>query len=345
MTAKNEGDEGPFHRDDIISLDISTDRKTVVTGQTGKTPSVHVWDAHSCEQVSTFQLAAGSRGVASVSISPCGRYVACVDLHNDHRVTIYNIQRQKQLLHIEGGKERIFDIAWSRRADDFRFATVSLKEVKFWHPADVTKRLSQKGTFGKNATMTNLSCVAFDEEGWGYTGGENGHIHVWSDACQVVKSIKAHAGAITGLVADAGRIISGGKDHKVAIISAQGGNFKLEKFVELSSSFPRSIDFINGNLLVGLRNGTISEFKNVLEGDDATENFLIQSHFEGEVWGLSLVDGGKKVLTCGDDNKFMLFDTETKKFERAGRVNESKVDQIKGKSYTASSMSVYAHNQ
>lgn len=32
MGAKNEGDESAFHRDDIISLDISADRKLVVTG-------------------------------------------------------------------------------------------------------------------------------------------------------------------------------------------------------------------------------------------------------------------------------------------------------------------------
>lgn len=45
MEAKHESDDSQFHRNDIISLDISTDRKTVVTGQVGKTPSVHVWDA------------------------------------------------------------------------------------------------------------------------------------------------------------------------------------------------------------------------------------------------------------------------------------------------------------
>ena len=35
MTSKFEGDELDHHRDDIISMDISTDRKTVVTGETG----------------------------------------------------------------------------------------------------------------------------------------------------------------------------------------------------------------------------------------------------------------------------------------------------------------------
>ena len=35
MTNKFEGDDIDFHRDDIISMDISTNRKIAVTGETG----------------------------------------------------------------------------------------------------------------------------------------------------------------------------------------------------------------------------------------------------------------------------------------------------------------------
>ena len=95
MVAKNVADDSKCHMDDILSLDISTDRKTVVTGQVGKAPSVHVWDAETAESKFTFKLKEGSRGVAAIAISPCQRYVACVDLHNDHHVIIYNIKRGK----------------------------------------------------------------------------------------------------------------------------------------------------------------------------------------------------------------------------------------------------------
>ena len=72
-----------------------------------------------------------------------------------------------------------------------------------------------------------------------------------------------------------GKIVSGGKDKKIAIIEAKNGNFKLEKFIDLSGSFPRSVDFFNGNLLVGLRNGTICEFKNALAAEAPTEKILL----------------------------------------------------------------------
>lgn len=85
--------ERESHRDDILSMDISADRETVVTGETGPTPAVHVWKAATGEKVGQFNLAQGSRGVAACSLSPCSRYVATVDMTNDHRVSIYNIER------------------------------------------------------------------------------------------------------------------------------------------------------------------------------------------------------------------------------------------------------------
>lgn len=50
MTSKHHEtvDQHLCHRDDIICLKISQDRKKVVSGQIGKSPSVHVWDAQTC---------------------------------------------------------------------------------------------------------------------------------------------------------------------------------------------------------------------------------------------------------------------------------------------------------
>lgn len=55
---------------------------------------------------------------------------------------------------------------------------------------------------------------------------------------------------------------------------------------------------MNDNLLVGLRDGTIKV--QPCSGGDAKT--IMQSHSEGEVWGLEMWKG--KVLTSGDDNAF-----------------------------------------
>jgi len=316
-----------------------------VTGETGPTPAVHVWSASTGEKVSQFNLQSGSRGVAACSLSPCGRYVATADNSNDHKVSIFNIERNKNLLTTNGSTDKILDVAWSKRADDLRFATVTPKQVVFWHPADVTKRLKQPGVMGRTNASTLFTSICFDEEGWCYTGGENGQIQVWADSCQAVKCIKAHAAGITGIEATQGKLISGGKDKRVCIMSASNGTFKLEKFIDISSSFPRSIDFFNGNLLVGLRNGSILEFKDAMNAG-TTENCLVKSHFEGEIWGLEVVDSQNKVVTSGDDNMVMCYDYETKQFERKGTVSDHKSTNAKKiKEVTASSMSIYPANQ
>lgn len=144
-----------------------------------------------------------------------------------------------------------------------------------------------------------------------------------------------------------GRIVTGSKDAKVAIISYGGGNFKLEKLVDLGAAtltVPKSIDFYNGNLLVGLRNGSIMEFKGILEEDaEGKGRTLMQSHFEGETWGLQLV-GDNKVLTCGDDNKLMLFNLETKQCEQTGLVSTNSKPKTTRKS-TAATMSQFRANK
>jgi WD40 repeat protein len=107
-----------------------------------------VWDTETLESKCFFKAKEGSRGIASVAISPCGRYVAYVDLHNDHHVRIHNIKKNKHLMEIEGSKDKIINVAWSKKPGDLRFCTVGLKELKFWNPADASKRLFFKGTFG-----------------------------------------------------------------------------------------------------------------------------------------------------------------------------------------------------
>lgn len=49
----------------------------------------------------------------------------------------------------------------------------------------------------------------------------------------------------------------------------------MEKFLDLSASWVKSIDLFNGNLLIGLRNGTISEYENFLEGEESKESVIL----------------------------------------------------------------------
>jgi WD40 repeat protein len=50
----------------------------------------------------------------------------------------------------------------------------------------------------------------------------------------------------------------------------------------------------------------------------------VQSHFEGEAWGLEVLDDGH-VVTCGDDNRVMLFDSTKRQFVRGGKISDKKM--------------------
>ena len=342
MVAKNVADESKCHMDDILSLDISADRKVVVTGQVGKSPSVHVWDAETAEPKATFRLKEGSRGVFSIAISPCQRYVACVDIHNDHHVIIYNIRRDKQLLHIEGSKDPIVHVAWSKKTDDLRFATVGLKELKFWNPADATKRLFTKGTFGTKGAQTSFSCAAFDTEGVCYTAGANGSIYTWDTQGQLDKVVKVSSQEITALSHENGKLIAGSKDGKLTFLTTAGGDCTVEQTIDLGGSHPKSVDYFNGKILVGLRNG------NIVEIDEATQaqKVLLASHHEGEAWGLEVIPEEKRIVTVGDDNKVMVFDYANRKFVTQGTLSTHKPkNAAKVAAVTASTLSQYPPNQ
>ena len=117
------------------------DRTFVVTGDAGYSPSIQIWQASNGEYVTQILLPVATCGVSTCSISACRRYVAIVDKSPDQRVWIFHLNTQKSLLAKNATIEPILDIAWSKRANDLRFATVTNEQVTFFHPANITKKL------------------------------------------------------------------------------------------------------------------------------------------------------------------------------------------------------------
>jgi WD40 repeat protein len=126
--------------------------------------------------------------------------------------------------------------------------------------------------------------------------------------------LKGHSNEVSALVHESGKLISGGKDNKVIVYSAQGGEYKQEKVIDLTASYPKAIDYLNGKILVGLRNGSIFEINETSE----EKKLLLASHHEGEAWGLEIVPENNSIFTVGDDNKIMEFNYETRRFVREG---------------------------
>jgi hypothetical protein len=117
-----------------LPLDMAENRRIVVIG---KGERIHVWAAPACTKVMSYNLLPGSQGIIKVSISPCSNYVVCVDKRlkgspqGAFRLTINHITTKK-LISIQSSVSPIQSLAWSKFEGDTRFATVSLKAIKFW---------------------------------------------------------------------------------------------------------------------------------------------------------------------------------------------------------------------
>jgi len=100
-TMKKYERDWPVHQDDITDVHAVRSKGKdclVVSGECGAKSTVHIWDAAAMKGTASFSLGGAARGINSLSMSPCQRYVACVDCSNDHLMTIYNVSRKKLIV-------------------------------------------------------------------------------------------------------------------------------------------------------------------------------------------------------------------------------------------------------
>ena len=108
---------------------------------------------------------------------------------------------------------------------------------------------------------------------------------------------------------------------------------------------------MDDQILAGLSDGTILELKNVVEQPESpTLEIQIRSHYDGEAWGLAVVEHADRCMyfTTGDDNTILLYSGMMKKCIGSGRVSivaDIKTLKAKKKHGGASSMSNQHPNQ
>lgn len=81
-------------------------------------------------------------------------------------------------------------------------------------------------------------------------------------------------------------------------------------------SLVRAIDVNGGEMVVGLRNGNIVRCAE----DGSGQRAVMESHSDGEVWGLSVT--GTTVVTTCDDNKIKVYDTEKRAAVATGKITD-----------------------
>jgi WD40 repeat protein len=96
---KKQAENWKVHQDEISGIHVCTGARNIVaTGEQGPMSTVHIWDTSTMKSIASFSLGAQAKGIAALGLSPCHRYVACVDSSKDHQMTIYNVQKRQIIL-------------------------------------------------------------------------------------------------------------------------------------------------------------------------------------------------------------------------------------------------------
>ena len=308
--AKQAAIDKDNHTNDIMSMDVSLDGTLAVSGQNGSQPTVFVWDAVTGEKIKRFVLPKGSREVSAIGFSVDNKYIATVDNHNDHYVRVYAVKSGDLVFEQKSGGEKVFDLEWSKKEGHYEFSTAGTKHFMTWRPLE---GLGKNGIYGGKAKMTSHACVTYDEKGTAYSGGANSYIHCWRNR-QLAKAYKVHDSGFVGAIkVFEDKIYSGGKDGSIIVSNPNNGS--IERTVQVGSLI-RAIDFRDGNILVGDFDGRIME----VSPDDEVRT-LMNSHSEGETWGLDLLDDGR-IITSGDDNKVMVWSLDERRLVAQAIVSE-----------------------
>lgn len=293
------------HTDDITALALHPDLDTVATGEVGKNPKICIWQASNpFKSIIEFRQDRDSRAVSCLGFSKDGKFLAAADLHNDHNVRVWDWSKGQRLALVKGGPDRIFDLKWSKL--DYSFCTAGVKHVEMWTFEESKSMLTKKkGILGGTAAMCNMTCCGWISN-FALTGGLNGKVYKWSgNTLLLANQIHKDQAAIHSLNVVGDNILTGGKDNtlKISNISLQ-----VIKTIELKS-FPRAIDMRNDVILCGNRDGSIMEISS-----NGNKSVLMESHCDGEVWGLAISKTEEQIfVTVGDDNFVKVWDMVQRK--------------------------------
>ncbi|CAF0889090.1 unnamed protein product [Brachionus calyciflorus] len=323
--AKNEQSFYLQHTDDIISLAVNENPKfknIVATGQIGKSPTIHIWNALTKETQSILSGSTNSQGICSLDFSSNGKLLVSVALDDNYTISVWRWKEGSLVASASGDvrPNRIFR-AMFRPDSSTVFVSVGFKHVKFWSLAgsELIKRkgvLTDWNSTGKKLKkMPTMLSIGFGLENLSYTGSMGGDVFIWKDNVLIRTILRAHQGPIFSMYTSLfdGCIVSGAKEKSSPVKIWDKDMKKCLKELSLgSSSVVKSVCRIKNKIIVGTKSNDIFEIQ------EKTSNIqsIVIGHSEGELWGLATHPNKSIFVTGSYDTNIKLWDIKTRKIIR-----------------------------
>lgn len=310
--------------EDVVSLDLSKDKKLVVTSSYAVNADqakvdLIIWDPDSLEEKA--RIVGLHRGQVSIArFSPDDKWLLSIGFEeNAYYLSVYDWANDRLVCQAKVDHNRVLDACWK---DKNTFVTVGKSHIKFWSIKMGTAQ-SLNGVWGEEDAEPLLCCKYAGNNC--FTGSAFGNIAGWSNLAKT-KAVKAHDGPVFCLVYNFSKekkqLISGGNlTVKVWELSKAGAIENPLVVFDHSKHDPntkaeflsiRSLDcHADGSLLMGFRNSTLIKITpalNVVE--------LAQGHYQGKVSALACDPDSERFATAGGDNTLRLWNLITRKQEK-----------------------------
>ena len=217
------------HSDDITAMAMSSDGKTVATGEIGPKPLICIWDAVTMKPLHCLKGKL-TKGIQGLSFSPSGNTLAAVAIDNDHHVGLFDVKTGAPRGISKNDGNRVLDIAMK---SDSEFVSVGLKHFKTW-TLNSGALQSKRGLFGKYDNR--VLCCEFAGD-MCIAGTLGGSILVWNSNSVSNHIQGTHTRPVDAIHVNKNFVFTGSRDGTVVILSIQKKLSEVMKFSMADEQF------------------------------------------------------------------------------------------------------------